>query len=46
MQKLKIDKCSENATLHSMLEIKKTQHFADWLDNLKDLRGRARDLNV
>jgi putative addiction module killer protein len=25
-----------------LLEVRKTQVFADWLDNLKDLHGRAR----
>ena len=25
-----------------MLEVRKTREFADWLDGLRDLRGRAR----
>jgi len=25
-----------------MIEIRKTDHFAKWLDEIKDLRGRAR----
>ena len=30
------------ATLSVMYEIRKTTRFADWLDNLKDLKARAR----
>ena len=27
-----------------MIEIRKTDHFAKWIDNLQDIRGRARIL--
>ena len=27
-----------------MIEIRKTEHFAQWLDDLQDIRGRARIL--
>lgn len=27
-----------------MIEIRKTEHFARWIDNLRDVRGRARVL--
>jgi len=30
------------ATLRDVLEVRKTDVFADWLDGLLDLRGRAR----
>jgi len=33
--------CSRWATL-TMIEIRKTDAFARWLDNLRDLRARAR----
>ena len=34
--------CSRKATLGSMIEIRKTEVFARWLDGLRDLRARAR----
>ena len=27
--------------IHSMIEIRKTEHFAKWIDGLQDIRGRA-----
>ena len=34
--------CSPRATLALMIEIRKTEVFARWLDGLRDLRARAR----
>ena len=34
--------CSLTATIVTMVEIRKTAGFAQWLDGLRDLRARAR----
>jgi putative addiction module killer protein len=34
--------CSHAATLRVMVEIRKTALFAKWLDDLRDIRARAR----
>lgn len=34
--------CSPKATLAGVIELRKTERFARWLDDLRDVRGRAR----
>ena len=36
--------CSRAATVVVMVEIRKTQRFAQWIDGLRDIRARARVL--
>ena len=36
--------CSQQATLWAMIEIRKTDDFAKWIDGLRDIRARARVL--
>ena len=36
--------CSRQATVCVMIEISKTATFANWIDDLRDTRGRARIL--
>ena len=38
----KLTECILSATLGSMIEIRKTEVFAKWLDDLRDIRARAR----
>jgi putative addiction module killer protein len=34
--------CSREATVETMIEVRRTERFARWLDDLRDVRGRAR----
>ena len=38
----KLTECIPSATIASMIEIRKTEVFAIWLDDLRDVRARAR----
>jgi len=39
-----LTRCSQWATMQKMVEIRKTEHFAKWIDSLSDTRARARVL--